>query len=255
MARWVWREEPLEHLALTGWPGITAWMTGRRGGVSLPPFATLNLSYTVRDLPPAVDYNRRRAVSLGAGRRPLWARLEHGARVCAVDRSTVRPPVADGLVTNDPTVLLAVTAADCLPIFLAAPDIGWIGVVHAGWRGTVRRVAAAGVAALAARGADPGRMLAALGPGIGPCCYRVGDDVVQAVRRCPEGEDSLEWRDGQAHLDLWAMNRAQLVAGGMSPDRMETAALCTACHTERFFSHRRERRTGRMGGFLCLATP
>jgi YfiH family protein len=254
MAKWRWREDPIEHLALEGWPGLQAWMTGRRGGVSLPPFSTLNLSYRVRDLPSAVAENRRRAASPGGARPVVWGRLVHGAAVAYVDRNTAVAPVADALVTDDPGVVLAITAADCLPVFLADPESGWLGIAHAGWRGTVRQVARAAVAALADRGVAPGRLWAALGVGIGPCCYEVGRDVLDTVAAMDDAAEFVAWRDGRAYLDLWAWNEAQLVAAGVSPDRVAVAGICTACRLDRFFSHRRERRTGRMGGFLCRTT-
>jgi YfiH family protein len=256
MASFVWKREPVEHLALEGWAGVRAWMTGRRGGVSPPPFSTLNLSVYVRDLPYAVAENRRRALLPGGPRRAVWARPEHGGRVHAVDGATATIERGDGLVTRDASIVLAHTYADCVPLFLFAPDIGWAGLLHAGWRGTVANIAAAGVAALVSEGADPARMEAGIGPSIGPCCYEVGEDVAALVRGLPRGEEFLLGGFGERpHLDLWGMNRALLEAAGLSADRIIDAELCTSCEVHHFFSHRRERRTGRMGGFLCLETP
>src|SRR5579875_799846 len=162
MAAFEWRTDPVEHLALTGWPGVRAWMSGRRGGVSPPPFGTLNLSVHVRDLAPAVAENRRRALLPAGRRKPLWARPQHGGRVLKVDETTAAVEPGDGLLTPDPGVVLAQTFADCVPLYPHAPDIGWVGLLHAGWRGTVARIAAAGVAALIGEGADVKRMEAAI---------------------------------------------------------------------------------------------
>lgn len=255
MATFVWKTDPVEHLAVDGWPGVKAWMSGRRGGVSPPPFSTLNLSVYVHDLPAAVVENRRRALLPAGGRSPLWARPEHGGRVHQVDRRTVEVERGDGLLTRDPEVVLAQTYADCVPIFLYAPDIGWAGLLHAGWRGTVAQIAAAGVRALVDEGARPDRMQAAIGPSIGPCCYEVGEDVVGLVRPLPRGQEFLVGREDRIHLDLWGMNRALLEGAGITPEHIIEAGLCTSCEVHRFFSHRRERRTGRMGGFLCLESP
>jgi YfiH family protein len=254
MAKWQWHEDPVEHLALEGWPGLRAWMTGRRGGVSLPPFSTLNLSYRVRDLPRAVEENRRRAARPGGTRPVVWGRLVHGAAVAYVDHRTGVAPVADALITDDPGVVLAITAADCLPVFVGDPESGWLGLAHAGWRGTVRQVAQALVSALTGRGVAPDNLYAAVGVGIGPCCYEVGADVVDTVAAIPEAVQFIEQRDGRSYLDLWGWNEAQLIVAGVSPHRVTVAGVCTACRLDRFFSHRRERRTGRMGGFLCRAT-
>jgi hypothetical protein len=132
---------------------------------------------------------------------------------------------------------------------------GAIGLVHAGWRGTVADVAGATVHAMqVAFGCCPRDLLAGIGPSIGPCCYEVGTDVVQAVGRAfgQESQSLLQPRTaGKWHLDMWAANRHQLVGAGVR--QIEVAGTCTACNTEEWFSHRAERgRTGRMGALVAL---
>lgn len=240
-----------------GWGGRLGaghlWFAGRGGGVSPPPFATMNLSRHVRDLPPAVAENRRRAAKRGAPTADaVWGRLVHGATVAWVgpDAASGPAPVADGLLTMHPGLTIAMTFADCVPIWLAsrAGPVG--GLLHAGWRGTVRGMARAGVDALAAGGVAPDSLEAVIGPSIGPCCYEVGPEVVEAVAALDLGPGLV---DARRHLDLWEVNRRLLHGAGVAEDRIVVTGLCTACHPEWFFSHRREGgRTGRNGGFFRM---
>ena len=256
MAFWKMSEEGLLHWRLDGWHGIQAWFTGRLGGASLPPYASLNLSRSVNDLPAAVMVNRRRAIAAGV---PLsvptvvWARQVHGRDIAWVD-GTQPDAVADGLLTRTPNVVLAMAFADCVPIWIVSDDQSMGGLVHAGWRGTVLDIAGAAVNAFEQAGEDPKHLKAAIGPSIGPCCYEVDEPVAEKVRRLEDGQQFLA-STGPRHyqLDLWGLNRWLLMRAGIPEDAIVGAGLCTGCHPDWFFSHRREQaRTGRMGGFLCL---
>jgi hypothetical protein len=212
-----------EHLAID-LPGGTALFTTRRGGVSEGPFASLNLGLLTEDDPDRVAANREQARALTGAARLAQGRQVHGTRI-ALDGEDPEDG-ADGQVTTVRDVAPIVLTADCLPIALAGPDA--IGVVHAGWRGLAAGVVEAGVRATDA-------VAAAIGPGIGPCCYAVGDDV-RAVFGTTERT-----------LDLKAQARARLEAAGVP--EIHDCGLCTACDPERFFSHRRDRgRTGRQAG-------
>jgi len=125
-----------------------------------------------------------------------------------------------------------------------------VGLAHAGWRGTVLRIAERLIAEMAlAWGTDPSDLVAAIGPAIGPCCYEVGADVIGEVReRLPAGDALLgRGRPGHAFLDLWQANREALLRAGVLPERIEVLGVCTACNVERFFSYRRE---GRLEGLF-----
>src|SRR4051794_40818547 len=158
-----------DHLAIT-LPGGTALFTTRRGGVSDGPFASLNLGLWTDDDAGRVHENRTRVAHL-AGGRLAQVRQVHGTDVVAADPDTVRD--ADGQVTAERGVAAMALVADCLPIALVAPE--GVGMLHAGWRGLAGGVIANGVAELRQLGA--GRIAAAIGPGAGPCCYEVGDEV------------------------------------------------------------------------------
>lgn len=213
-----------EHLAID-LPGATALFTTRCGGVSEGPYASLNVGLATQDDPERVAANRERVREHAGAARLAQGRQVHGTRV-VVDGEGGEE--ADGQLTTRPGVAAIVLTADCLPVALAAP--GAAGVVHAGWRGLAGGVLEAGVAALGS-----GPVAAAIGPGIGPCCYEVGDDV-RAV-----------FASSGRTLDLKAVARARLQAAGVQ--EIHDCGLCTACDPRRFFSHRRDRGiTGRQAG-------
>ncbi len=210
--------------------------------------------------PRDVIENRRRAASAieADARRLTVPGQAHTAAVAIVGsadagRGAVEEreaiPETDGLATREPGLPLLVQSADCVPILLVDARRGALAVVHAGWRGSLAGIARRAVEILTGPlGCNPEDLRAGVGPSIGPCCYEVGDDVVSAFARDnPDGLAYITRRGGRAHLDLWALNGAQLVAAGMQPDRIETARACTRCDG-RFFSVRRDgRATGRFG--------
>jgi len=159
-------------------------------------------------------------------------------------------PEADASVAEVPGLLLGIETADCLPVLLIDPQRRAVAAAHAGWRGTAAGVTAQTVAALVARGSDPGDLLAALGPGIGPCCYQVGPELRQAFG--PGGEEFFgPGSDGRPHLDLRAANRRQLLLAGLRAERIVGLDDCTSCLGDRYHSFRREGKgSGRMISFV-----
>jgi len=232
----------------------------RLGGVSTAPWSSLNLGGTVGDSPDAVRENHRRMMAaLGMEDRQVctvW-QVHSADTVIAQARVPGRRWLAraDGLVTDQPGLPLAMRFADCTPILLYDPVRHVAGIAHAGWRGTVL---GAGVSALhamqAAYGSRPQDVQAGIGPSIGPDHYQVGEEVVMAIGQAFGGVDGLIRRadDGSAYLDLWAANRLALERAGV--EQIEIAGLCTATHISEFFSHRAEAgRTGRFGAVIALA--
>jgi purine-nucleoside/S-methyl-5'-thioadenosine phosphorylase / adenosine deaminase len=210
----------------------------REGGVSEGPFASLNLGRATADEPERVDENRRRlCAELRADPDALTMNYQHHSADVLKARPGARGDRADGLWTDERGLPLLVLAADCLPIALArANGEPALAVLHAGWRGLLGGIAASGIAAVGG-----GFVSAMIGPGIGPCCYDVGEEVAARFRRA-FGLGLVQ--DGK--LDLWsAAERALRAAGCVRVDRMD---VCTACNPDRFFSHRRdEGLTGRQG--------
>jgi YfiH family protein len=219
-----------DHLAIT-LPGGTALFTTRRGGVSDGPFESLNLGLWTDDEPDRVRENRARVERL-AGGRLAQARQVHGTRVVEASTDGVRAE-ADGQVTTERGVAPMALVADCVPIALVAPE--GVAMLHAGWRGLAGGIVGEGVAALRSLGAQ--RIAAAIGPGAGPCCYEVGDEV-----RAAFGTDART-------VDLKAIAWTRLEDAGV--DVVHDCGLCTMHDPERFFSHRRDRGvTGRQAGVV-----
>lgn len=215
--------------------------------------------FTTRDLsllPPDIDadYARIGAVFSLAGENVVRVRQVHGRQVLVVhtDDDLLALPEADAVVSTDDTRAISVRVADCVPILLADRRGRAVGAVHAGWRGTASGVARAAVEALGALGVPPADLVAAIGPGIGPCCYQVDERVRAAM--VANHHDATGWftPDGPDHwrLDLWRANRDQLEASGVPAAAINCAERCTADDAGDWYSFRRE---GAGGGRMVAA--
>lgn len=184
-------------------------------------------------------------------RRIVRPRQVHGAGVALVGADGVAGDV-DAVATRDRDLVLTVRVADCVPILMADPLTGAVAAVHAGWRGTSAGIAIRAVEGMRAGfGADPGGMLAAIGPSIGPCCYQVGDEVRGAFQAGWDCAALSRWFSPPGRLDLWQANRDQLARAGVPEASVAVSALCTACHPGWFESYRRDgREAGRMIAFI-----
>jgi hypothetical protein len=265
--------------------GKLSWLvhafSTRLGGVSrIYGGSALNLGFTKQDSRGAVERNRELfLMELGvANRRKSWPlvslRQIHSDLIHRVDSVPEQPPAGDGLVTDTPGLLLAVQTADCLPIILVDRKRRAVGVFHAGWRGTVKRIVEKGVGEMRKHfKSDPRNLVAAIGPGVQGCCYEVGEEVrtkfeaqfAYAASLFREVKESDPVREKypllfltarapghselpvRLFLDLVEANRRQLLDAGVLPKNIDTAAPCTACHTDLLFSFRAEQGiTGRM---------
>lgn len=240
-------------------PGTTVVMTTRLGGVSRAPYDSLNMGYHVGDSAVDVTENRLRvfrALGLRADRLVTCAQV-HGDRVAVVS-GPGSIAGADGLVTGVGGLTLAVFCADCVPVWVLDPRVGAVAVVHAGWRGTLTRIAARAVEALRQKfGSRPRDILAAVGPSIGPCCYEVGPEVVEQAAAALGPEVVRPRAGARAHLDLKEGNRLALLEAGVPERSIHVAGLCTCCREDLFHSHRRAVRTSgpdaRSGRMAALA--
>ena len=162
-------------------------------------------------------------------------------------------PVADAAVATAPGLILGIETADCLPVLLVDPVLRLVAAAHAGWRGTAAGVAGHAVTALVAHGSRPQDLLAALGPGIGPCCYQVGDELREAFG--PEGARFFRpGRGTKPHLDVRAANRAALERAGIPRERIHSVDECTSCRGDLYYSYRRDgANAGRMISFVGFA--
>lgn len=230
-----WREDDGVRWLRAELDGACAAFSTRLGGVSEPPFARLNLGLLTDDVEESVTENRRRlAAALGfEAEQIVFARQVHGTNLIE-HPSELRE--GDGHVVREPGIAPLIFVADCLPVALAGPR--GVAMVHAGWRGLAGGILALGAEAVEATSA-------AIGPGIGPCCYEVGDEVLEAFSSLGEGVAS------ERTLDLAEVARRQLAGAGV--ERIGSAGLCTSCEEALFFSHRRdEGRTGRQGGLAWI---
>lgn len=241
-----WRERDGVRWLEAELGGARAAFSTRLGGLSEAPFDSLNLGILTDDARDAVVENRGRlaaALSLDPDRIPIALQVHGADLVTHSGPQSPSPfvypgeelPSADGHVVAEPRLAPLVFVADCLPVALSGP--GGVAMLHCGWRGLAGGIVAAGAEAVGATDA-------AIGPGIGPCCYEVGDEVLE----------SFAGLDGVAEgrmLDLTAVARALLAEAGV--ERIESADLCTSCEPRLFFSHRRDRGvTGRQAGLAWI---
>jgi YfiH family protein len=239
----------------------------------------LNLGYSDSDTRPNVDRNRRsllKHLKATKARLITLKQIHSGLihQVTAENAAHIQTLKGDGLITDQPGLLLAIQTADCVPVLLVDPVNHAVGAFHAGWRGTAQRIVERGVGLMRARfGSDPARLLAAIGPAIGQCCYSVGEELVHEfdsqfaysrelfrevydsdvvklkypmlflTARAP-GHSNI---GPQTHLDLPEANRRQLLDAGLLAENIWQSGECTACCPEKYFSHRGEYGfTGRM---------
>ncbi|MFZ0638459.1 MAG: peptidoglycan editing factor PgeF [Candidatus Acidiferrales bacterium] len=275
----------LELLPFTKFDWLVHGFSTRAGGASILESQqpgrprtekVLNLGFTDWDLRERVEENRRRfAAALGHGKAPLITVQQiHSDITHVISNPPTAPPKGDAIATSAPGLLLSIQTADCIPILLVDPRHRAAAAVHAGWRGTLARVAAKMLGRMQMEFATrPSEVVAAIGPGISRCCYEVGPDVVKEF--AAQFPSAKSWFDGpfdvlasgedpnplpwltmmppgheppplRCRLDLKAANAALLVETGVSPKNIFTTDLCTACRPDLFFSYRREKRTGRM---------
>ncbi|MGB8014245.1 MAG: peptidoglycan editing factor PgeF [Terriglobales bacterium] len=267
-------------------PWLVHAFSTRMGGVSRAYGGNaLNLGFTQQDKRTSVERNRelfRKELGAVSGRkswplvtlRQIHSDLIHRIDETYVDGMPDQPLAGDGLVTDVPNLLLAVQAADCLPIILVDRKQRTVGVFHAGWRGTVKRIAEKGVGEMRKHfKSDPRNLLAAIGPGVHGCCYEVGEEVrtkfeaqfAYASSLFREGKESDPVREKypllfltarapghselpiKLFLDLVEANRQQLLAAGVPAKNIDSVGPCTACHPDLLFSFRAEKGvTGRM---------
>ncbi|WP_419872888.1 peptidoglycan editing factor PgeF [Candidatus Pristimantibacillus sp. PTI5] len=253
---------------------LTAGFTGRNGGVSAAPWASLNMGLHVGDLEAAVVDNRRRLADAIGWDFEAWTCAEqvHGnlvRQVTSADRGRGKETLddvlkdCDAIMTDVPGVLLASFYADCVPLYFYDPEHNAVALAHAGWKGTVQQIAVKTVQAMvSAYGSDPKAMMAAIGPSICSCCYEVDGPVINQVQEllselgvAGEAADKMlkQADNGKANLDLKEINRQIMIKAGILPIRIELTQWCTGCRRDLFFSHRKEGGlTGRMASWIGI---
>jgi len=246
-------------------PGLRHFITSREGGVSQPPYDSLNLGLHTADNQDHVMKNRALlAECTGIARdKFLYASQVHSGDVKVIDTDSVKRgiltgnPRTDATITALPGICLMVMVADCVPVLLFDPLKRVSAVIHAGWRGTVQHIAHNTVSKMVEHfGCDPEDIIAGIGPSIGPCCYEVGEEVREVVQKSFGTTDGFlvyHSHSPKPHFDLWYANRRQLTDSGVAPENIEISRLCTKCHQDLFYSSRASVGiTGRFAAGICM---
>ena len=238
---------------------ITQAIFSRKGGCSSAPWHSLNVGNTVGDDTQSVKHNLERLLKEIGHQEKQLAQVKqvHSSTVRIVNEAN-RPGEefieADAMVTNKPGILLLMRFADCVPILLFDPRLKVIGILHAGWQGTLKKISSSAIKKMInVYHSEPSDIIAAIGPSIGPDHYEVGDDVAQEVKTVfgSQTKNILNNRDGKIFFDLWNANIILIKESGVT--LTEVSGICTACNVDDWFSHRQERgRTGRFGTFISL---
>lgn len=234
--------------------------TGRQGGVSHGKVHGLNLGFRVGDDPESVRENYRLVaedLQLPVTQMVL-SKQSHTDNIRMVTQADAGKGIfkesdiedTDGLITNLVGIPLMIFTADCIPLLLLDPVKKVIAAIHAGWRGTVKGIGGKAVTMMQEHfGSNPAHILAAIGPGIGPCCFTFDQkdaDVFPQSYITPK-------TDSKVLIDLWAMNRDQLLLKGLLPHHIDQSGVCTVCHADRYYSYRTHKdRTGRQGAVMML---
>ncbi|HHT9111673.1 MAG TPA: peptidoglycan editing factor PgeF [Candidatus Brocadiaceae bacterium] len=247
---------------------INHFVSTRNGGYSNPPYNSLNLGFHVGDDPQLVLKNRGRLASaIGV---PFYnftfAKQIHDCNVKVVTESlrgsgafeyATSIEATDALVTDIPNICLTVLHADCVPVILFDFQKRVIGVVHAGWKGTMLQVTRNTVMVFREKfGSAPENIIAGIGPSIGPCCYKVGPEIIiqaKKVLQNKKGHIYKKTSGGNGYFDLWEANKIQLLHTGIPEKNIEIAQICTYCNHDIFFSYRYQKgETGRVGTGIML---
>lgn len=257
------------YLELTKWrythPELVAGMTTRLGGIGEGAFESFNLGWHVPDKQDTIHHNRETLASLLEFPLKTWVGGEqvHETSIHHVTKKDIGKgaykqdtaiPKCDGLITNQPNILLTAFFADCVPLFFFDPVKEWIGIAHAGWRGTVAGIGLKMVKAFQEKGVDINNLKVAVGPSIGGDVYEVDDNVIKHIPEKYRQEPYvISKTDNKYLLSLQALHKELLLEAGILEGNIEVSQYCTYVNDHMFFSHRRdEGKTGRMLGFIGL---
>lgn len=249
--------------------GIKHMFSTRLGGVSEGIYATMNVSHTRGDDPEKVMENYRR-IGMVFGKEPkdfVCSHQTHTTNVKCVTREDMGKGVikakdytdVDGLITNEPGIILTTFYADCVPLFFYDPVKNVIGLSHSGWRGTVASMGLVTVQEMTRQyGCSPKDILAGIGPSICQDCYEVSEDVAVAFKerfqdKTVQNKLLVNKGNGKYQLDLWACNKEILLEAGLREEHIQITDICTSCNPDYLFSHRKTNgQRGNLGGFMML---
>ncbi len=272
MEPFILKKDPIEHLTIEKWgqllPNLSVGFTTRNGGFSKYPYHANNMALHVSDDDVTVIKNRvRLTTALNFSFHTFTAADQiHGNQIAIITdknkgkgRDSLEDTIqnTDGLVTNQPDILLTSFYADCVPLFFLDPIKKVVGLAHAGWKGTVLKIATNMVDAMKETfQSNEKDIKVAIGPSIGQCCYEVNDVVIEplitSMNKIPQGA-IINKNNGHYDLDLNKINQQILIDAGILPNNIELSSWCTSCNSQLFYSHRKEHgKTGRMASWIGL---
>jgi YfiH family protein len=226
----------------------------RLGGVSLPPFASLNVSYDTGDEARRIRENLQRIQNVADCSSFIYARQSHSSNLVVLRQYPQFDPGLDyplygkdGFFTQLPELLMMIKVADCQAILLYDPIRKAVGIIHAGWRGSVNNIVAKAIQLMVAEyNSTPTDIIAGVGPSLGPCCSEFRDWQQELPPNFSRFKLSAD------HFDFWAITQLQLIEAGVRRENIEIAGLCTKCHPEVFYSYRGEGKTGRFAVAVAI---
>lgn len=237
---------------------IKHFTSTRKGGVSINHLSELNLGYTVNDNPANVDRNHE-LLSLATGipkEKMLFPKQTNGTNVAIVNSPNEIFPDTDALITNVSGICVGVRTADCVPILLYEPDKKVIGAVHSGWNGTVKKISKKTIQLMIEEyQINPEKLIAGIGPSIGPEVYEIGPDVIELVNDAFIQNHVLSYIPGtqKALFNLWEANKQVLLDCGVLPENIEIARMCTYSDPDLFYSARRDgKKAGRLASGIMM---
>jgi YfiH family protein len=250
----LWIQEGLKcfrYPKLSRHTGLVHRVFTRCGGVSDPPYESLNSSYTVADRPENVKANLKKIKKAIKAEQLMFMTQEHGENIVILRKDYFTShsgiPSADAMITNMPRIALMVKQADCQGVVMFDPEKKVIANVHCGWRGNVRNILENVVLSMTrAFGCRPSDLLAAIGPSLGPCCA----EFVSHKDIFPGHFETFLVREN--YFDLWAISCWQLLRAGLKRENIEVSGICTRCRTDLFYSYRAEGKTGRFATVVML---
>ncbi len=236
---------------LAGYTELTHAMFTRAGGFSNGPYKSLNVSFSIGDNEGDVEKNRKAVLNCVGGQEFVYAKQAHGKDVLVFSKDdnciAKGPFVGDALISDIPGQMLLIKVADCQPILLHDPVRKVVANIHSGWRGSIKNIIGNTVQTMTGRyGCSPGDLLAGIGPSLGPCCA----EFINFRTEIPE--KFWDYKDHDDKFDFWSISRDQLCESGIPEGNMHISRMCTMCDTDRFFSYRGEKTTGRMAAVIGI---
>ncbi len=240
---------------LAQFSGMDHGIFTRHNGHSQPPFASLNISFGIGDEEKTVAINRAIIAGIMGADKMTYLNQVHGCDIVVLGRhpqpnhnpTNSEPLTADAAVTDRPGNYLLVQVADCQSVLLYEPARQTVANVHSGWRGSIGNIIGRTIDAMVQKfGCRPERILAGIGPSLGPCCA----EFIHYKTEIPR--EFWRYKDPHDHFDFWALSVDQLIKAGVLTDNIESSQMCTRCRTDEFFSYRAEKTTGRFAAVIGL---